>query len=173
MYSRWGSRLLSNDKLVEFGRSILIISTMSKDGGQTPFDHLFRDVAMTSVTHTRPRITRDPLVLVTVCDGDAFTLLELPILGFDVINQHMDSLANESFSEESAKSVSLSLSSALADSLFGFVGPVLLLGIGTPGSTDGGELNPPLILGALGDNAQLIRAPDPGDGSFERVPFGR
>lgn len=39
----------------------------------------------------------DPLVLITVGDGDAFPLFKVALFRLDIVDQDLDSLANEAF----------------------------------------------------------------------------
>lgn len=73
--------------------------------------------------------TSHSLVLGTVGYGNAFTLLVLPVPWFDVVYANMNGFANETFSQ---KSRTISAGKTFGCSLFCFVGPVSLLGFGSP-----------------------------------------
>lgn len=91
------------------------------------------------------------LVLVSVSDSDAFTLVKVPVFRLDVVDQDVDRLANQAFTQEPASLAAIDLS--LGEySLFGLVGPEHLPGVRTTRSTDGCQLNPSLGFFAFGDH---------------------
>lgn len=62
----------------------------------------------------------------------------------------------------------------ILNSLLCLASPVRVLGIAAAGTTDGRELHTTLLsaLVALGNNRQLVRAPDAGDSGVERLALG-
>ena len=91
--------MLGDDQLVQLERTLLVVSLVSQNRGETFFDELLGNVATRKLGIRRERRVC-ALVVRPVRNGDTFPFIILAILGLNVIDVYMDRLADESLSQE-------------------------------------------------------------------------
>ena len=98
------SCLFGNDELVEFERTILIITSVSKNCCKTLLDQLLGNVAKPVISMLLKYVMNlviDKLVLVAITDGYAFAFLKISLFGLDVVDVNVDLFSDQSLSQES------------------------------------------------------------------------
>lgn len=176
------SCLFGNDELVEFERTVLIITSVSKNCCKTLLDQLLGDVAKAVISMLLKYVMNlviDKLVLVAITDGYAFSFFKISFLGLDVVDVNIDIFSDQPLSQEScekgsAKRLFFFLGFYRSHILLGFIGPIGLLGIYAPiiysaptsrlfvsksslGTSDGGQLDSSFLSPfALFNDAHLI-----------------
>lgn len=96
------SCLFGHDELVEFERTILIITSVSNNSCKAFLDQLFSNVADPVISIFLKCMKKiDKLVLVAITDGYAFAFLKISLFGLDVVDVNVDLFSDQSLSQES------------------------------------------------------------------------
>lgn len=98
------SCLFGHDELVEFERTILIITSVSNNSCKAFLDQLFSNVADPVISiflKCMKNLVIDKLVLVAITDGYAFAFLKISLFGLDVVDVNVDLFSDQSLSQES------------------------------------------------------------------------
>ena len=98
------SCLFGNDELVEFERTVLIITSVSNNSCKAFLDQLFSNVADPVISiflKCMKNLVIDKLVLVAITDGYAFAFLKISLFGLDVVDVNVDLFSDQSLSQES------------------------------------------------------------------------
>lgn len=100
------SCLFGNDELVEFERTVLIITSVSKNCCKTLLDQLLGNVAKAVISMLLKyamNLVIDKLVLVAITDGYAFSFFKISFLGLDVVDVNIDIFSDQPLSQESCE----------------------------------------------------------------------